>query len=153
MRRIVQAAWAREPGPDAERLPVLGCVVAPHNIGVLGTRAHHGHLAAEHVHELRQLVDFQPAQRAAERKHPRVALGGDDAPRAVVHVHRAQLVHREQASVPSDQAGAIEDRAGTRQADPHRGQRQDRGGGHEAERRDDDVKQAFRHRAGSAVPS
>jgi len=120
---------------------MLGRIVAPHDVGVLRTRAHEGHVATQHVHELRQLVDLEPAQRAAEREDARVVLRGDDAAGAAgVQVHGAQLVHRERVPVPADQARAVQNRAGTREANPHRGHQQDRGGGHEAERRDDDVK-------------
>src|SRR5207302_4380412 len=47
-------------------------------LGALGARADDGHVAAEHVHELGQLVEPRAAEEAAERRDPRVSLLGPD---------------------------------------------------------------------------
>ena len=55
-------------------------------LGQVRTRTDHAHLAAQHVEELRELVDAQFTEPAARRKNPVIVRRG--LPRHVVVVHR-----------------------------------------------------------------
>ena len=81
------------------------------------------HVAAQHVPELRQLVDVRAAQELAERRHaadrrslrphrPGLALG--------VVVHRAELDDRERLAVEAHPLLAVEDGAARRELDERR---------------------------------
>src|SRR5690348_13705362 len=46
--------------------------VADHHLGPMRPRADEGHAPLEHVEELRQLVDAEPAKEPADRRYPRI---------------------------------------------------------------------------------
>src|SRR5689334_9647020 len=56
--------------------------------GALGPRTDERHLAAQHVHELRQLVEAEAAQEAAEACRPGFAVRRPDRARLVLGVQR-----------------------------------------------------------------
>ena len=62
----------------------------------LGPRADDRHVAPQHVPELRQLVEVEPAQPAADRRAARVVVARPDRAGLVLGalVHRAELVDR-----------------------------------------------------------
>eukprot|EP01136_Pigoraptor_vietnamica_P003704 Opistho-1_new@33256 len=106
----------------------------------LGPRPDPAHLAAQDVHDLRQLVDARPAQEPAEPGDARIIVAGHRrAPRILGHFaasHRAELEHRERAPAIAHAGLAEERRAGRfspdRNGDNHedrqqRDQRQRRG--------------------------
>src|SRR5687767_170180 len=81
---------AGDAGPDA--LPYL--VVRDlhpkvrNDCGPLRARAHHVHLAPQHVDQLRQLVEAELAQPAAQSRDPAVVLAGPDRPGTALGVQR-----------------------------------------------------------------
>ena len=87
-------------------------------------RADDRHLAAQHVDEVRQLVERRAAQQAPDARDPRVALVDGQAGAHVLGAgdHRAQLEEVERAAVLADAALAV-DRAAAR-LEPDRDDRQ-----------------------------
>src|SRR5690242_5190786 len=134
-RRLVAAAHLREAGeagPNDEALPVRGQLVRQ-----LGEeprtdrpRADEGHVAAEHVPELRNLVELRrlqpPAERRVLRLGPADELGAEVGaePGLGVRPERPELDDREEVPVPTDTLAAIEDRPAVAREDEER----DRGG-------------------------
>ena len=86
-------------------------------------RAHHAHVALEHIEELGQLVEGILAQKAAERGDARVVGDFEQHAVALVHVHHvgaallgvadhgAELDAAEDAALLADALGGVEDRA------------------------------------------
>ena len=145
---VVDAAGTGEAGASLERLVLERGVVLLDDGGSFGSRSHDGHLAAQHVEELGELVDFRAPQQMPERKHARILLRRDHAlSRIVTHVHGAQLVHREARAVAADAFGPVQDRTGTRQANADRGKQQHGRQDDERQRRDHDINQAACHGA------
>src|SRR5215204_792554 len=72
------------------------------------------HVAAQHVPELRQLVEVEPAQEAADPGSARVVVSGPDGAGVVfrAHVHRAELVDVERLAVETHPLLLVEHRAG-----------------------------------------
>ena len=92
----------------------------------LGTRPDEAHVAAQHVPELRQLVEAGAAQEGAEARAARVvAAPSRPAPSRCLGVgaHRAELEHVEDAAVEPHALLAVEDRAGGGQPDRERDRR------------------------------
>ena len=73
-------------------------------------RADQRHLAAQHVDEVRQLVDRGAAQERADARDPRVALVDRHARAQVLGAgdHRAQLVDLEGVALQADAALAVD---------------------------------------------
>src|SRR5579859_1758657 len=103
-------------------------------------RTHERHLSAEHVQNLRQLVDRVAPQDTTDTGHSRVVLDLEQRPRCLVRrfeprlarsridVHRAELEHPELALAESDTAVSIEDGAGGVELDGECDHRPDRRG-------------------------
>src|SRR5207249_7192785 len=77
----VQRARAGQAGTDAEGFAMLWGVMVADDPGVFRAGTDERHFPAEHVPELRQLVDLQASQEIAERKHARVGRSRDRARR------------------------------------------------------------------------
>src|SRR5439155_21650223 len=111
-RPAVDLSPAGQAGLDLEPAALPGRV-APDLVGERRARADHAHVAADHVPELRQLVDRQAAQRPAGAGDARIAmvdsgagalaLGPDD--------HRPELEQLELGAVPADPLLPVEHRA------------------------------------------
>ncbi|MNN76345.1 hypothetical protein D3C81_1927200 [compost metagenome] len=65
-------------------------------------RAHHGHLAAQHVQELRQLVQAGAAQEGAHARHAGVAGRGLGHAGVRVRHHRPELEDVERLAVHAE---------------------------------------------------
>jgi hypothetical protein len=118
-------------------------------------RADDGHLAAQHVDELRQLVDAELAHEPADRGDPRIVLDLEHRAALLVlllerraqllgvHDHRPELEHVEEAAVQPDALLLEEHRPARggldRDRDGHEERRQQR----EHHGRDDDVEEAL----------
>ena len=104
-------------------------------------RADQRHLAAQHVHQVRQLIERGASQQRAHARDARVVRvdreAGPDVLRAVDH--RAQLQHVELATVQAAAALAVDHRPGGLQADRERREREQRRAQRERERGHDDV--------------
>ena len=117
---------AGQPDADAMAVRVARDVFAEalHVLGALGARADEGHVAADDIPQLRQLVERGAAQEAADRGAPvdaldtagGAAVNGDEAG-VVGDAHRAELEHLEDLAVLADAALAEED--GTARAAAH----------------------------------
>jgi hypothetical protein len=126
-----------------------------HFVGERGARADDAHRAAQHVPELRDLVDREPAQHASDARDARIVVDLEQrtvrfvvghqrgAPLLRVDVHGAQLEHREQHAVAADPELAEEDRAGRVDLDRHGDDEQHRRGDRERERGDRHVEGAL----------
>ncbi len=111
-----------EPRPHAQDVAEFRLEQA-HVAGQLGARAHEAHLAAEHVEELRQLVELAVAQPAADRRHPRVAARGHAGSMLLrAHDHGPELEHVERDQVSPHPL--LPEERGTAVGEAH-------GGGHE----------------------
>src|SRR4051795_4602425 len=87
-------------------------VVLAHYPRILGAWADERHLAPEHVVELRQFINFESAQKRAEAEDARVPRAADRArPRALLRVHRAELVHDEHLATEADALRPVNDGA------------------------------------------
>jgi len=128
--------------------------VVLHDVRDFGTGSDDRHVAPQHVAELRELVDLRPAQPRAESEDARVVVRRDGAPvPALVDVHGAQLEHREQAAAQPYPMRAIQDRAGAREADAHRRDREERCDDEQEDAGEQPVNRAFDHCAMSAARS
>ncbi len=125
---------------------------------LLGARADDVHVAAQHVEELRQLVQAGPAQHAADGRHPGVVRR---RPRFAVavrpHVHRSELVDAEQratvvvaataaaaatrsaSAVQADARLRVQDGARRGQPDQQRDRDEQRSAQHDRDRGDADA--------------
>ena len=111
----------------------------------LWARAHHAHLPAQHVHELRHLVQAEAAEEGAEA-HPAGIIGGSpDRPRLGlgVHPHGAELQHAEALAVEPHALLAEEHRPVRRELDAGGDERQQRRQADEHRQREDDVEGAL----------
>ena len=123
------------PGRAAFRSPYPGTVFAkrPANSGRSGRGPDEAHVAAQHVPELRDLVDAGAPQRAADRRHPRIVGRREHGARLDLGAlaHRAQLPELEEPPVAADARLAIEDAPRRRDADERRREQQPRREQHE----------------------
>ena len=55
------------------------------------TRAYHGHIAQQDVHELRELIQIRPAQEIADPGLPGIILDGLQGIGLRVHLHRTKF--------------------------------------------------------------
>jgi hypothetical protein len=99
---------------------------ADHVLGPFGPGADQAHLAAQHVDELRQLVERGAPEPSSNRRAAIVVLhpagcgarrGREPLRLRAPFPHRAELEHREFLAVPPDSALAIKE--GTRRAHLH----------------------------------
>jgi hypothetical protein len=78
------------------------------DLRLLGPRTHDVHVALQHVHHLRELVEAILPQHVADRGDPRVARARPDLQPPVVRVgHRPELVHREQPAAVVELPAAL----------------------------------------------
>ena len=118
--------WAQPvmPGLTLWRSMYCGnCVLElVHEVRALGPRADERHVPLEHVPELRQFVEVEAPQEAAERRAARVVVTRPDRAGLAlgVEAHRAELVDRERPAVEAHALLAVEDRAGRGEADERR---------------------------------
>src|SRR5690606_37403490 len=92
------------------RKPTLPLLVAndplaqlEEEVRLLGTRSHDVHLATNHVDQLRQLSQTELAENSADGGDPRIILLRPDLLRLRrCHVHRAELVDRDQLATVLD---------------------------------------------------
>src|SRR5215475_10319498 len=123
----------RDAGLDlvAEHVARHGLAEAFHEHGALGARPHHAHLPAQHVHELRQLVEAESAEEGPDGSAAGVPAGRPHRARLAlcVHPHGAQLEHAEALAVEPHTLLTVEHGAGRGQLDG--------GGEHEEQRRED----------------
>src|ERR687887_2433174 len=127
LRATVDLRPARQARLDLEPA-ALSRRVALDLVGKRRARADQAHLPAQDVPELRDLVEREAAQKAADARDPRVALvdrpagplrlGADD--------HRPQLEQLEVGSVLPDAPLPVEDRSAVVELDRKRGQREQR---------------------------
>ena len=107
----------------------------------LGPRADDGHVAAQHVPELRQLVDVEAAQQPADPRRARVVVTRPDRAGVVLgaDVHRAELVDVERLAVEPHPLLLVEHGPRGRLLDEERDEREERREGRERARRNADV--------------
>src|SRR4051794_15293545 len=142
-RAPVDLGPARDPRQDVEPVE-LPLVVAVDLVAERRPRADHGHLAADDVPELRQLVERELAQHPPDARDPRVAAVDREAGADLLRAddHRPQLQQLEVDAVLADAHLLVEDRPAVLEL--HR----ERGGGEqwardgEAEAGDRDVERA-----------
>ena len=104
---------------------MLRGVMVADDPGVFGAGTDERHVPAQHVPELRQLVDLESSQEVPEREHARVVRSGDRARRRpLLDAHGAELVHDERLAAPADARGEVEDRAPTLEPHADRGDEQ-----------------------------
>jgi hypothetical protein len=118
-------------------------------------RADEGHLPAQDVHEVRQLVDRRAPQERADARDPVVALvDGEPGAHALgARDHRPELVDLEGAPVLAHAPLAVDRMPGRLEADEQGGDPQDRGGGGQRGARHRDVERPLApvaHRVPSA---
>ena len=166
----IRSCHGSEARPFTCAQPVMpGARVEPHPLALAVAvdlhlhgrpRADQRHLAAQHVHQVRQLVERRAPQPRAEPRDPVVALVDREAlahPLGAAH-HRAQLVQLERPAVTADPALAVDRVAVRLEPDRERRQRQQRAGQRQHAAADHDVERALapraqvRHRA-HRVPS
>ena len=143
----IHRSIARDTRLDQQFLTVVSLVelgFAPQ----VGTRAHNTHVAFEHVYELRHLVDRRLSHERPDARHARVV--GAVVGRPVfhhqvrrVHLHRAQLVHREVAAVLAHARRVVEDGALVLKVDERSANRHDNQHKRQRDQADDDVADAF----------
>ena len=131
------------PGPAAQDLGELLGILGDVD-GILGSRADERHLAAEHVGELRQLVELRPGEHAPDAREALVV--DERQPRTGgVAPHLAELDHVELAAIATDPARPIEHGAGLVDHDRDRDDEEDRQREHEQDARKDDVEDPGEH--------
>src|SRR4051812_44000632 len=139
-RAAVDLRPAGDPREDVEAatlaVGVLLDLVAQRRSG-----ADHGHVPPDDVPELRQLVERQPPQHAADAGDARIALvhGPPRALRLRADDHRAQLQQLEVTPVLADARLPVEDGAAVLELDRRRGDRQQGARDGETSRGRDDV--------------
>jgi hypothetical protein len=101
---------ADEPGPHAEDLVVLLAVMGD-EVGGLRPRADEAHVAAQHVQELRQLVELRAREEGADAREAVVLVRGERDARGRV-VHLAELEHPQPPAVAADAVDLEERGAG-----------------------------------------
>ena len=96
---VLEGGGTGDAGAQLEQVAVL-----PYQLvgvaGHVGTRSHEAHIADEHVPQFGQLVQLVAAQLGTEGRDAALASHRDRRA-AVVHRHRAELVHLEEAGVPT----------------------------------------------------
>ena len=132
---------------DQQFLPIIALVELGFSPQI-GARAHNAHVALEHVQELRHLIDRRLAHEGPDARHTRVV--GAVVGRSIfhhqvrrVHLHRAQLVHREVAAVLAHARRVVEDRALVLKVDERRANRHDDQHKRQRDQADDDVADTF----------
>ena len=129
---------------DTGTLGSDGFVTAAHSYGSVGE--YPLHLAAQHVEELRQLVDLGAAQQGSQREDPGVVLSRDAARSSgLALMHGPELEHGETGSRTAHPAGSVEHGPRAREPDGQRREGEHRRDQREADGREHDVKQAFHH--------
>src|SRR5688572_4858388 len=146
----------RQPGPDehaqfvARNLPDdhVGLDPADENSLALGLRARtdEAHLAEEDVPELRQLIESGPAQKPADRRHPRIIV-----PRLPLDVlwiddHRPELQHSKRRATEPDAQLSEHDWAAVLEQDRDRDTGPERCGHRQRGSRDDYVERPLEDR-------
>ena len=115
----------------------------------LGARTHQAHLAAQHVDDLRQLVEMESAQHPAHGRRARIARLRPHRPGPPLGIlgHGAELQHRENPSAAPQPGLAVQHAATVLQPDrrrdrhpQHQPQRAER---HERERERDQVERSL----------
>ena len=137
-----QRGRAGDAGPHGEHAPLLGCQQR-HELRRLRARPDQAHVAAQHVVELRQLVQVPLAQETAEAGDPGIARRADVRAHPVgAHHHGAELQDVEALPVQGHPLLTVERGAGR---DPfgHHDREQDRGEHEQRQRRDHDVEHAL----------
>src|SRR5438105_3632841 len=111
---------ARDPRPRVKAL-VVPWLVPGHLAGQSGARAHQAHLPAQHVQQIRQLVDTQLADNTPDARAPWIALVLEhQGAFAVARVHLGMallgiLIHR--AELETREGAAVTPHAGLRNDD------------------------------------
>ncbi len=117
-RRLAAQAVHLRPAGDAG-LDAVATQIAVDDLGIIlvvrdcvRTRADQGHVALEHVYELRQLVEAGLAQEAADARHARVIASRLRHHRVVRRIgrHRAELEHGDRIVVEAEARLAEEHR-------------------------------------------
>ena len=111
----------------------------------LGARSDEGHVAHEHIPELRQFVEVVLAQCAANGGETRVAIVAGKELRTLgfgVGVHGAEFIDEERPSAAPDALLAEESRAAVAAANGYVAVEEERREDHEADGRNEDVEQA-----------
>src|ERR1019366_8392540 len=115
---VVDLRPAGDAGPHAVALPVVGNLLVEgfDELGALRAGAHDGHLALQDVEELRQLVEADGADDAADGGDARIVLLGPYRAGADLGIdtHGTKLIHGEQRVVEANASLAVEHRSGGR---------------------------------------
>ena len=123
------------PGLHQQAL-TLAVRVVEELLGERRPRADQAHVSEQHVEELRELVDRQPTDRAADRRDPRVVADLEDGTRVHVQldmleppvvrvaIHGAELQHAERLPAATDTLLDVEDRTAGRDAHQDRDREQ-----------------------------
>src|SRR5215203_6433710 len=125
VRRVIAAQLrpTGDPGLDqqAPGLEGNGSLEHAHELRPLRARSDQGHLALQHVPELRELVEVRPAQEAADVRDAWVVLLCIDGPagRLRVLLHGAELVHREERAAFADASLPVDDAPGRTPHEEH----------------------------------
>src|SRR5690349_14253007 len=101
-----------EAGSDFEHAALFNGVALLDRIGIFRARADDGHLAAEDVENLRKLVDFEKAEKAADGEDAGVILCGEGAEAIGVQMHGPELQFGKWAALVAGADGVIEDGTG-----------------------------------------
>ena len=148
---LPQAGNTRLNEQPSQYFAVVGFNFAPQR----WTRTHDTHLMAEHIDELRQLIDTETPQYATYWCYPRVVsdleektvtfIGVQQARQLLVGVcdHGAELQHRKRLAIDSDAFRGVEDWAPTADLDRDRGDEEDRQGHYEGRQCEAKVKSAL----------
>ena len=137
------------PRPNAQHLGANVGRIRRHVARHFGARADQAHAAAQHIDELRQLVELAAAQDGAGAGDARVGADRDGAAwqRLRIRTHGAELVDAKEPAVAADALLPKQRRPWRIQAHPHGD-----GGEHgrkqrQAGRGDDDIEQPLQHAA------
>src|SRR5262249_42507869 len=96
-------------------------------VQILRSRPHQRHLAPQNVEKLRELIYLEAPQQAPDGIDAWIPRKGEPAGiRALIDVHGAELVHREDRAIQTDPLRAIKNGAATAQANDHRYQEESR---------------------------
>ena len=97
---------------EAPREPGCGALATRRDFRTLGPRTHQAHLAAQHVQRLRQFVEAQAPQHAAQRRRAPVRMRRPHGAGGIFRIHRhgAELHQFEDAAAAAQAALAVEHR-------------------------------------------
>ena len=118
LRQAHDAGAHPQPAGKSRRLALH----ARGQLGALRARTHQAHLAAQHVHDLRQLVQMQPAQHAPDPGRAGIARRRPHRAGTILRPvdHGAELDQPKRASAQSKARLAVEHRTGTVEPDRDR---------------------------------